>query len=467
MQNKILTMRDIIALSFMILALFLGAGNIIYPPLVGKVTNEYYLFPAIGFGVSGVLLPMLAVIVLAEKKGDPLMVCAPLGKLWGPIFASSFYVFLGVLFASPRTATVSYEMGVRNFVPNNDFCLLAYTALFFVIVWLLGLHPHSLLKTIGYVLAPLKILCLVYLAGCSIYSPVAPLNSISGAQVVHSFSEGMVNGYLTMDTLSAMTVGIIVINCIKLKGGQEQKIIIQSTKISVLIAGIALMAIYICLIKIGAGFRGNDGVENGAQILRIFVADKTGGAGTIFMTILLYLACTVTAIGLTSSTATLFSHLSGIRYNVLLSLVVFVSFLIANFGLTRGLTRLIEFSIPVLSIICPACTTLILLTLFRWPLKSIAVPVWTSIIFSFYDVILKPHGFVVALGSYLPFSDLSLGWIFPTVLVAIALRSKYKCSLFIDRDLPPKKIKKHPETDIYSTPLTCHDCGTNNLKGPH
>ncbi|WP_230351514.1 branched-chain amino acid transport system II carrier protein [Lelliottia sp. WAP21] len=116
MRKQILPTRDVIALGFMTLALFLGAGNIIYPPIVGKMTGEYYLISSIGFNISGVLLPMLAVIVLAEKKGDPLAVCAPMGKFWGAVLASSFYLFLGVFFASPRTATVSYEMGVANFL---------------------------------------------------------------------------------------------------------------------------------------------------------------------------------------------------------------------------------------------------------------------------------------------------------------------------------------------------------------
>ncbi|MGD8106363.1 branched-chain amino acid transport system II carrier protein [Pantoea sp. FN0302] len=61
MRKQFLPTSDVIALSFMTLALFLGAGNIIYPPIVGKMTSEYYLISSIGFNISGVLLPMLAV----------------------------------------------------------------------------------------------------------------------------------------------------------------------------------------------------------------------------------------------------------------------------------------------------------------------------------------------------------------------------------------------------------------------
>ncbi|HDU4307879.1 TPA: branched-chain amino acid transport system II carrier protein [Klebsiella aerogenes] len=142
MQKQILPVSDVIALGFMTVALFLGAGNIIYPPIVGKITGEYYLTSSIGFNISGVLLPMLVVIVLAEKKGDPLAVCAPLGKFWDKVLASSFYLFLGVFFASPRTATVSYEMGVVNFLDDTPLHLSLYSG---ILDWVLPTTLAALL----------------------------------------------------------------------------------------------------------------------------------------------------------------------------------------------------------------------------------------------------------------------------------------------------------------------------------
>lgn len=377
MRKQILPTRDVITLGFMTLALFLGAGNIIYPPIVGKMTGEYYLISSIGFNISGVVLPMLAVIVLAEKKGDPLAVCAPMGKFWGAVLASSFYLFLGVFFASPRTATVSYEMGVVNFLDDTPLYLSIYSGIFFAVVWVLGLYPGRLLKTIGYVLAPLKLLCLLCLAFYATRSQVAPLGAISSGESLKTFSDGFMNGYLTMDTLSALTFGMIVINSMKGKGVTDREQIKHYAKTSVLFAGIGLVAIYLCLMKIGAGFGQTGDFQNGAQILRAFIVENMGMAGTLFMAVLIYLACTVTAVGLTSATATLFSQMSGISYKILLPLVVVASFLIANIGLTR----LIGVSVPALSVICPACTTLILLSILRWPTHAIALPVWVSIVF--------------------------------------------------------------------------------------
>lgn len=49
-----LTSRDILALGFMTFALFVGAGNIIFPPMVGLQSGEFVWTAAIGFLLTGV-----------------------------------------------------------------------------------------------------------------------------------------------------------------------------------------------------------------------------------------------------------------------------------------------------------------------------------------------------------------------------------------------------------------------------
>lgn len=46
--------RDIIALGFMTFALFVGAGNIIFPPMVGLQAGEHVWTAAIGFLITAV-----------------------------------------------------------------------------------------------------------------------------------------------------------------------------------------------------------------------------------------------------------------------------------------------------------------------------------------------------------------------------------------------------------------------------
>ena len=61
--------RDIIALGFMTFALFVGAGNIIFPPMVGLQAGEHVWTAAFGFLITAVGLPVLTVVALAKVGG--------------------------------------------------------------------------------------------------------------------------------------------------------------------------------------------------------------------------------------------------------------------------------------------------------------------------------------------------------------------------------------------------------------
>ena len=50
--------RDIIALGFMTFALFIGAGNIIFPPIVAQQAGEHVWLAAFGFLVIYFMLGM-------------------------------------------------------------------------------------------------------------------------------------------------------------------------------------------------------------------------------------------------------------------------------------------------------------------------------------------------------------------------------------------------------------------------
>ncbi|CAI1872074.1 LIV-II [Serratia quinivorans] len=65
-----LSPKDIIALGFMTFALFVGAGNIIFPPMVGLQSGEHLWLAAAGFIVTAVVLPVIAVIALARVGND-------------------------------------------------------------------------------------------------------------------------------------------------------------------------------------------------------------------------------------------------------------------------------------------------------------------------------------------------------------------------------------------------------------
>ena len=78
--------QDVVALGFMTFALFLGAGNIIFPPMVGFGSGENLWWAALGFLLTGVGLPVLAIVTLARVGGGLDMLTSPIGRVAGTAF---------------------------------------------------------------------------------------------------------------------------------------------------------------------------------------------------------------------------------------------------------------------------------------------------------------------------------------------------------------------------------------------
>lgn len=93
--------RDIIALGFMTFALFVGAGNIIFPPMVGLQAGEHVWTAAFGFLITAVGLPVLTVVALAKVGGGVDRLSTPIGKVAGLLLATVCYLAVGPLFATP------------------------------------------------------------------------------------------------------------------------------------------------------------------------------------------------------------------------------------------------------------------------------------------------------------------------------------------------------------------------------
>ena len=141
MTTKKLHLWDILALGFMTFALFLGAGNIIFPPMVGLSAGDQLWPAALGFLLTGVGLPLLTVVALARVGGGMPALTAPLGKAAGIALGVAVYLCIGPLFATPRTATVSFAMGVAPFVGDTPVNLLIFTCVYFALVLLLLALP--------------------------------------------------------------------------------------------------------------------------------------------------------------------------------------------------------------------------------------------------------------------------------------------------------------------------------------
>ncbi|WP_340610962.1 branched-chain amino acid transport system II carrier protein [Xenorhabdus bharatensis] len=435
-----LSSKDIWALGFMTFALFVGAGNIIFPPMVGLQAGENVWIAAAGFLLTAVGLPVITVIALAKVGGGIEALSSPIGKTAGLILATICYLAVGPLFATPRTATVSFEVGIAPLTGSGDLPLFIYSVIYFLLVILVSLYPGKLLDSVGHVLAPIKIAALVILGGAAVLWPAGhPITAVETYQEI-PFSNGFVNGYLTMDTLAAMVFGIVIVNAARSRGVESSSLLTRYTMWAGLIAGLCLTLVYLSLFKLGEG--SGDLVptaDNGAAILHAYVQNIFGNYGSFFLAILIFIACMVTAIGLTCACAEFFSRYLSLSYRTLVLLLGLFSMLVSNLGLSH----LITFSIPVLTAIYPPCIALILLSFtIRWWhnfTRILAPAMLVSLIFGILDAIKSSHYLSHLLpewATHLPLADKGLAWLIPTLLSVVVFA-------FYDRIAGEAKLPKH------------------------
>ncbi len=116
MRTEHLSLKDIAIIGFTLFALFFGAGNLVFPPILGQLAGTKVWEANLGFLITGVGLPLLSVMAFGfSGKQDLLSLSSRAHPLFGIIYTTSLYLSIGPLFAMPRTGSVSYEIAINRF----------------------------------------------------------------------------------------------------------------------------------------------------------------------------------------------------------------------------------------------------------------------------------------------------------------------------------------------------------------
>ena len=412
-------------IGLMLFALFLGAGNIIFPPLLGQMAGNELIAAMTGFLIAGVGLPLVAVLAIANAGGGLQSIAGRVSPWFGVIFTMIVYMAIGPLFGIPRTATVSYEIGVVPFLPgsiaDSQWPLLVFTIIFFALTVALALNPAKLVDRVGKVLTPVLFIVIGALAIKSILTPMGEIGQAQGDYQGNAFFRSFIEGYLTMDVIAALVFGIVVINALKAEGVTESRAVMKAMIVAGVIAAVGLALVYIALSYVGATSPEAIGLqENGGAILALVSTALFGSSGTAILAATIILACLTTAIGLVSACAQYF-ELAFPRYTYKTYVFLFAGFstVISNVGLTQ----LISISVPILLMIYPLAIVLMLLSFIdksfdRQPIVYILALLATAFV-SIFDG-LRGAGIdvvpVTKLLAHLPLHEQQIGWLVPAIV---------------------------------------------------
>ena len=409
----------------MLFALFFGAGNLIFPPVLGASAGDRLPAVMAGFLITGVLLPLVAVIAVSTSGEGILGLARRVGGRFGAVAPAAVYLSIGPLYAIPRVVTVAYELATRPVLEllgaaPGRWTLPAHAAGFLVVSVLIALRPSRLADRVGRWLTPallvlIAVLCVATIAGDDVVERAA-----SGPYAAAPFSTGLTQGYLTMDVLAATVFGIVVIQTLRSRGIGSTGRVVRATAAAGGIAATLLAAVYIGLAMIGA--RTDGAADDGTALLRSAASSALGPAGVVVFAAIVILACLTTSVGLLSAWA-------GYAYATL-PRTTFSRHLVAGAGCALilsnlGLAVIIRIVAPLTLLLYPITITLVaatildvvapgrLRTAYTWPVavagvlglvSALAEAGWNA-----------PSALLARSGAW----NGSTGWIAPTLLALV------------------------------------------------
>lgn len=409
-MKKKLRIQDYLYVGSMLFGLFFGAGNLIFPVHMGQEAGSNVALANLGFLVTGIGLPFLGVIAFGLSQSTGVFELASrINRRYAIIFTVLLYLVIGPFFALPRLATTSFEIGLVPFVSQDlQAPLLAvFSLLFFGAAWWFSRKPSKILDYVGKFLNPLF---LVLLGLLLVFAFTQPMGTIQEAPVSplyqeHAFFTGFTNGYNTLDALASLAFGIIIVTAIRNMG-----------------------IIYTLLSYMGAMSLGKFAISaNGGIALAQVANHYLGRSGSLLLALIVILACLKTAIGLITAFAETFAELFPARSYLFFSAVA--SILPAIFA-NVGLTKIIEFSTPVLMFVYPLAITLILLAiispLFQHRASVYRMTTYFTLVAAVIDglnacpALIRDTAVVQQLlkfaEQYLPFFKIGMGWLAPAII---------------------------------------------------
>lgn len=424
MKHSHTSWRSLLTTASLLFGLFFGAGNLIFPLHLGQLAGKNWLPAAVGFLITGALLPLFSVLAIALTDAEGVYdVAKPLGPVFALTFMILVHLAIGPAFGTPRTATVAFTVGVAPFLSHaqEKVGLLIFSALFFTAAFAVSYHENKIATQVGKLLNPLflGLLFLVFLV-CFLNPLGRPSTAPVSGVFQHSATlHGFLEGYATMDTLAGLAFGVTVVRAIKQMGVKTQAKRARLAARAGLLSQFLVAVIYLLLILVGAQSLGQfKPAANGGVAFSQIVQHYAGNVGQAVLATLLTLTCLTTAVGLVAAFAQDFhTHMPKLSYHQWLALNCLACFVFANFGLDQ----IIAWSQPFLMLLYPLAIVLTTLAICgRW-FNHAPVVYWTTMLAAGIPAGLEMLAAMPRLhfNSPLPGADANLSWLLPALAGAV------------------------------------------------
>ena len=339
---------DIARASLVLFGMMFGAGNAIFPVLLGQYAGEHTPLAIFGFCLAGVVVPFLGLLGMMLYQGDYRSFFGRIGERPGLLLFGLIIFLLGPVGAIPRLITISFAT-MQPYLPGvgpTVFSLLACVGCFLFVC-----RKTRVLTILAYVLTPILMgsLAIIIVRGL-LMGP----SGVEGA--VHSAGQswwhGMHLGYSLLDLFAAFLYANVILNSLKREGetgGQLVRKVLWATGI----AAVLLAATYAGLTYVGAFHATSvNALGDPEEVLRAVSVHMLGGFGGVVACVAVSMACLTTALSLTIVCSN-FIHKEILRdrgsHLVPVGITLVLSFAVSTLGFT-GIAKLIG---PTLNVLHP------------------------------------------------------------------------------------------------------------------
>ena len=407
--------KDVLLTGFALFAMLFGAGNLIFPPMLGYETNSSWISTMLAFTITGVGFPFLGILSVSIVGNGIKDFANRVSPTFSKIFAIISILAIGPMLAIPRTGATAYEITFLYNGMESPIYKYIYLICYFGIVILFSLRANKVIERVGKILTPILLILLfliiikgIFFANLSVKPDIYP----------HAFKRGFLEGYQTMDTIASIAYAGIILKAIKSSRNLTQKQEFSFLIKAGLVAILSLALIYGGFALVGAKMHSVLVTKDKIELLVKTTSYLLGGYGNLILAICVAGACLTTAIGLVATVGEFFSSITSFKYENIVIFTVIISFLLS----ILGVESIIRISVPILIFIYPVMISLIILNLFGKYIKNDyvykGVVLFTGIIGLIESLasIGITNTYTNSVLEILPFSDYGLTWLFPGLI---------------------------------------------------
>ncbi len=311
---KRILQSEIVALGLAIFSMLFGAGNLMYPLVVGMSAGTKNVFGITGFIITAICLPLIGIISMILYNGDYEAFFHRLGAKTGETVIGICMLIIGPLIAMPRIITLSHTL-IAPFLPlpflgeTSIAASFIFALLFLSITFAFTYRESKIMDILGYVVSPLLLISLVFIIIkgiiCAYYPTIVTQSNTS------VFFTNLMRGYETLDLLGALFFSSIILIILRAnpsnKDKTEQELAwlgLQGGLIGISLLGIVYVGMSILGVYYGHGLEH----INSGELFREISMRILGDYGTLVIATAVLMACLSTSIALSAVIAEYVEH---------------------------------------------------------------------------------------------------------------------------------------------------------------